>query len=226
MRSPNNTQRLSIIGKTGEGKSHAGAFFLSLRDFKIPFVIINSKNDFDIFGNFKYTKILSLDENIDQYSSLFMIIPQVGEEKYLDDFLNRIWQNGDCGLFIDEAADLKGIRSYEKILRQGRSKCIPVIQITQRPTDVTRSFYSESEFFDIFKVIDTRDQETISKFCPLVYSHNPKKRNESDWGKLKKRESFYYDVAEDNLTILQPLPDLESISETINRKTKPKLKIF
>ena len=41
---PDNSQRITIIGRTGSGKTHAALWHLSIRDLKnLPWVIINSK---------------------------------------------------------------------------------------------------------------------------------------------------------------------------------------
>ena len=100
--------------------------------------------------------------------------------------------------------------AYERILRQGRERIIPVIQCTQRPVDVTHSAFTESEFFQVFYIKDERDQKTISFFVPL---------EKKDWKKMARgRESYYYNVLEDKISLIQPLPSKKIILDRINKQ--------
>ncbi len=216
MRFPDNQQRISIIGKTGSGKTHAGLWHLSIRDFKIPWVVINTKDE-KLFYDIPHAEFIDYKDKIPQ-KGLFILTPFPGEEEILDIYFIKLWARGEVGIMIDEAADIGKLKGYQRIIRQGRSKYIPVIQLMQRPAGVNRLVISESEFFQIFFIKDKRDKETIENFIPDY------DKNLSNLGMTK--ESYYYDVASDEVFKLQPLPALDIIYERLNEKLKHKYKLI
>ena len=212
IRLPNNSQRISIIGKTGSGKTHAGLWHLSIRDFKIPWVIINSKNDSSF--NIEHARYIDYDYNFkNKDKGLFIIVPYPEEKDELNQFLLKLWAKERIGILVDEAADIGDLPAYERIVRQGRSKNIPVIQLTQRPVGVSRYVISESDFFQIFFINDERDIKTIQSFVPLEKSIIPKQQT---------RKSLYYNVLDDKIDLISPLPPPELIYERLNEKLRKK----
>lgn len=206
---PDNSQRITIIGRTGSGKTHAALWHLSIRDLKnLPWVIINSKGS-NFFNKIQKIKKINFDSQIKE-NGIYIITPFPEQKDELNKFLLKIWSRGNCGLFIDESADIGTLPAYERILRQGRERIIPVIQCTQRPVDVTHSAFTESEFFQVFYIKDERDQKTISFFVPL---------EKRDWKKMARgRESYYYNVLDDKISLIQPLPSKKIILDRINKQ--------
>jgi hypothetical protein len=60
------------------------------------------------------------------------------DEDNLEQWLWDVWKRGNIGLFIDEVALVPQKHAFKAILRQGRSKLIPVIACTQRPVGCDR----------------------------------------------------------------------------------------
>ncbi|HED05859.1 MAG TPA: hypothetical protein ENI61_04150 [Ignavibacteria bacterium] len=204
---PDNSQRITIIGRTGSGKTHAALWHLSIRNLKnLSWIILNTKGS-NFFDKIKRIKKINFDSHIKE-NGIYIIEPYPEQKEELNKFLLNVWRQGNCGLFIDEAADIGTLPAYERILRQGRERIIPVIQCTQRPVDVSHSAFTEAEFFQIFYIKDERDQKTISFFAPL---------EKQDWQKMARgRQSYYYNVLDDQVNLIQPLPDKKTILNRIN----------
>lgn len=207
MRIPDNTNRLSIVGATGSGKTIAEIWHLSMRDLtSFTWVIFNWKGDKSIDG-IPHAKFIDLDE-IPIKPGVYIYHPLPGDDARVEQIMWEIWQRGKIGVVIDEGY-MVGERNpaFRAILTQGRSKEIPVIVLSQRPVWMDRFVFSESEFFQIFRLADSRDRKSVQQFIP----------NDID-KRLPKFHSYYYDVAEDKISVLLPVPPIEEIYKTFRRK--------
>ncbi len=83
----------------------------------------------------------------------------------------RIWQEGDWVLVIDELRAITDIRppglnlypEWERFMLRGGSKGIPVINATQEPRWVRGSFYTQFSFGWISKIEDEASQKRLSE---------------------------------------------------------------
>lgn len=217
-RLPNRSQRLTVIGRTGTGKTVAGMYHVSRRNLKKEkWVLLNFKGD-ELIDSIERAQHIDYDwrpprrnwlsrifnRNGDD-GGLFVLHPNPNDKKPLEEFLWRMWESGDVGIFADEGYMLTGSEAFEAILTQGRSLRIPVIACTQRPAWVSRFVFSEADFFQLFDLNDRRDWQTVESFMPRV-----------DNVELQNYHSWYYDVARKQMFEFSPVPPPEEIRETID----------
>jgi len=208
MRIPADSQHISIVGANGSGKSVAEMWHLSMRDLtgKI-WVIFNWKYDDNIDG-IPHAVNIGLDQiPIKPGVYIYHPIPEVDDER-VEALLWEIWQRGKIGVVIDEGHMLKDRNpAFRAILTQGRSKEIPLIVLSQRPVWMDRFVFSESMFFQVFRLQHKRDRKAVQEFIPKPIDK-----------RLPEFHSYYYDVARDEVIVLTPVPPIEEIYRTFDRK--------
>jgi hypothetical protein len=210
---PNDSQRTVVIGKTGSGKTQAATWLLSQKNFsRRPFIAIDFKLD-ELLNSIPGIEELGLDDKIPKKGGgLFITHPIPGEEDKVEDFLWKIWAKGNTGLFIDESYMVaKNSPAFQAILTQGRSKKIPVIMCTQRPTNISRFCFSESEFVYLMLLADERDKKTVREFVPADFSKP-----------LPPYHGYWYDGVQNESYVLKPVPDRDTILNTFHDKIGPK----
>ncbi len=208
MRLPDNTQRLLIVGRTGSGKSRAAVWHLALRDWDVhPWVILDYKGE-ELFQSIPDAKHVELSYTPDRKKGgifIFHPIPERDDEA-VDELLWRIHARGGIGVYIDEGYMIDPRSSpMIAILTQGRSKRIPVIVLSQRPTRISRFAVSESDFYQVFELNDKRDRETFKSFVP--YDLETIMKNDVTKPRiLPAYHSLYYDVSGNKLEVVTPVP--------------------
>lgn len=202
-RFPGGDTRTIVIGATGTGKTTFGAWLLSHARFdKRPWVIIDYKQE-ELFEDVGSPPIQRLSlGRIPKRKGLYIVSPRPGEDDEVEDWLWKVWSKGNIGIFVDEATLLPSQNAVKAILRQGRSKRIPIIACTQRPVDIEREFFTEANFVSVFRVQDERDYKIIRGFL----------RNTSIDQELPQHWSYWYDVARNLLLKLQPCPKPDIIA--------------
>lgn len=221
VRLPNSSQRITVVGRTGTGKTVAGLWHLSNHNLKKPWVIFNFKNeefidelpnahhiDFDYLPKKKDTGLYILNP-----SPLDSERPGPGEASTVEKYLWSIWDRENCGIFCDEGYMMGDSKGFIACLTQGRSKKIPMIINAQRPAWITRFAFSEADFFQVFHLNDDRDKATIEGFTPLDYSHEEI---------LGEHQSWYYDVGKNKLWKFYPVPPVPKLYTIIESKTEKK----
>lgn len=219
VRLPNNTQRLVCVGRTGTGKTVAALWHLSNYDLSRPWVCLNFKNDehIDSIDKAQHIDFDFVPSKKDR-GGLYVLHPLPvdakappgpGKKSELEIYLWKIWERENIGVFCDEALLVGGNPAFDACLTQGRSKRIPMIICTQRPVWITRFAFSEADFVQAFHLNDERDRDTVESFTPLA---------SEDFDDLGKYQSFYYDVSENDLVKLNPVPNMDAIRKTFDEK--------
>lgn len=204
---PRPDQHVSIIGRTGSGKTQQGAWLLSESDFdKRPHIIIDYKGD-DLLNAIKGIQESPLD-NPPTQAGLYISRIMPGQDSEVDNFLWKIWAQNNTCLYIDESYMIdKYSHAYNALLTQGRSKNINLYNLTQRPSYCSRFVFSEASHVSVFGLNDKRDRKTAESFVPLDLEN-----------KLPKYHSYWYDVNQDETFLMQPVPSRDIILDRFNER--------
>jgi hypothetical protein len=202
IRLPNDTQRIAILGRTGSGKTLAGIWHLSQRNLDArPWVIYDFKHDdhlekLEWLPNVREVGLDFIPKKKDRGIYIVRPFPDDGDE--VEEQMMRLWERGNVGMYIDEGYMVeRSNKAHNAILTQGRSRRIPVIELSQRPVEISRFIWSESDFFQVFDLTHADDRKTVGLFVPGL---------EKEWA-LQDWHSYYYDVAKKRLVHLKPVPN-------------------
>jgi hypothetical protein len=206
---PDDTQRITIIGKTGSGKTQGAAWLLSHRSYtEKPWVILDFKYD-SLLNQIPGTEEINVSDKLPKKPGLYIAHPTPRDVLAVEDFLWRVHARGDTGLFLDEGYMIPDrSESFQAILTQGRSKHIPVMTLTQRPTWLTRFAFSEADYIQLFGLTDTRDIKTVKQFMPLPIEQRLPGQYHSWW----------WDNARNYKAVLQPVPSADYILGTFHSR--------
>lgn len=211
-RLPNVTQRITIVGRTGSGKTVFGTWLLSVSPFhKQPYIIIDYKRD-ELLNSVDRIREIGLNEKIPSRPGLYIVhpVPETDNDA-VNDFLYKVWSQQDTGLFYDEAYMIpwrKG--AFEGILTQGRSLHIPNIILSQRPAWVSQYAFSEADFLVAFHLNKPQDRDRITDITGGNID-----------ALLPDHYCRYFDVATNKMIILEPCPPPETIMQTMHERLKP-----
>lgn len=209
---PNSSQRITIVGKTGSGKTVAAAWQLSERDITSrPWVVFDFKGD-DLLGQIEYAVEWDIRSSPPKRPGVYIVRPLPSEVDEVENFLWEIWRRGNTGVYIDEGYMINRYsKAFQAILTQGRSKRIPMIVLTQRPVATTRFLFSEADFFQIFWLNHIDDRKTVQAFTPIDME-----------ARLPEFHSYWYDVKRDRSAILGPVPSQDEILNKFDTRLKRK----
>lgn len=203
---PGGTDRTCVIGMTGTGKTVFGAWLLSVQRFnERPWVLIDFKDEilWDQVGE-PPIKEINL-STVPKKPGLYRLRVSPRDDDALEEWLGRVWEKGNIGIFCDEVSLIPKKDWFKAILRQGRSKRIPVIACTQRPVDCDREVFSEANYCSIFRVKDRRDYKIIQEFTGNAAIEAP----------LKDHWSYWYDAKQNHLFTLQPSPPPDMVAKAL-----------
>jgi hypothetical protein len=205
-RFPGGDARTTVIGATGTGKTTCGVWLLAHQRFdKRPWIILDFKCEalFDAVGIPPIVPI-DLTSRPPKKPGLYLVSPRPGQDELLEEWLWKVWERENTGLFVDEASLMPDRDAFRAILQQGRSKRIPVIACTQRPVDVKRGLFSEASFFAVYRMQDKRDYKTIEGFTPGDMSRA-----------MPPHHWRWYDVASNTLLSMKPVPPPAQVAEQL-----------
>jgi hypothetical protein len=169
LRFPNDTQRHAIVGTTGSGKTTFGLWCLARRDFdRKPWIIIDAKRD-PMIKAIPGLEEIRIDRTPPTRRGLHAVRPMPGDfdDGVCTSFLYRVWENEHTGLFIDEGYAFKQFdRGLRTVLTQGRSRHVPIISLSQKPSWVSPFLFSESEFKSVFYLDQPSDIDRVMAWLP------------------------------------------------------------
>lgn len=208
---PGAEDRTVVIGPTGSGKTVAGAFILSQQRFdKRPWVCLDFKDEelWDKVGD-PPMRPLKLGD-MPGKTGLYRMRVNPGQEEALEAWFWKVWHHGNIGIFGDEMSLIGRSEAFRAVLRQGRSKRIPVIGCTQRPVGCDPELFSESGYRMLFGIGDEfRDYPVIrGLFGPTADVRHP----------LPPHWSYWYDVKQRQCMVLRPVPPPATIASDLKSR--------
>ncbi len=231
MRLPGPTNRTVIIGQNGSGKSTFGAWLLAHMNWdRQPWVIVDYKYD-ELLADIPAIEI-GVNEKLPRKPGLYIMRPYgtrrdqqkmaksggINKERIDDDvenFMMRCWVKERIGLYFDEGYLVPDREALKTLLVTGRSKRIPIIINTQRPVMLPRHVFSESNFFVVFRLMDSRDEKVVKFFTPI------------DMDKvLPEFHSYYFDAGQNELLTLKPVPDADRILDIYDERMMPERRMI
>lgn len=204
-----------MYGKTGSGKTVAGLWHLSKRSWdRRPWLLFDFKGDEHI-SRLPHTRDLAVGAAVPNEAGLYIIRPvPESDDDAVEATMWNVWERGRTGVFIDEGYMVsQRNKAFKALLTQGRSKQVPMITLSQRPVWLSRFAISEADFHQVFFLSDEGDRETVQRFIPHEISDR----------RIPRYHSYYYDVGNDELTGLKPVPPLESILGTFEQRYQERL---
>jgi hypothetical protein len=217
VRFPDDSQRITVIGKTGSGKTQGAAFLLAKRSYtEKPWIVFNWKYD-ELLDAIPHTREIGVSDKVPKHAGLYMVHPAPADAEAVEDLMLRVWQRENVGLFVDEGYMIPARSpAFQAILTQGRSKRLPVIMLTQRPAWVTRFAFSEADFIQLYQLTDQRDAKVAKEFLPLPIEKPLPGRFYSWW----------WDNTHNFKAILQPVPDRNTILDVFYKRLKQPRRAF
>lgn len=207
---PGVEDRVCVIGPTGSGKTIVAAWILGFQNFdKRPWVALDFKDEelWDRVGD-PPMRPLKLGD-MPGKSGLYRLPVNPGQDDALEEWLWEVWKRGDIGLFVDEVSLVPRKDAFKAILRQGRSKHIPVISCTQRPVDCDREVFTESQYRVLLGIEDKQ------RDYPVIRGLFGEQDVRSD---LKRFHSYWYDAKQRHLFNLKPVPSPDKIAAGLRAK--------
>jgi hypothetical protein len=219
VRLPTVKDRISIVGRTGTGKTVAAAWHLLNQPFtEMPWIVYNFKGDelLEELEALEGSQRLDLG-TVPEAPGLYFTHPLPHEADRVEEQLWGVWNRHWTGLFIDEGYMLTGSDAYRAILTQGRTLRIPVISLSQRPVWMDKFSFTEASYYQVFALNNRGDRIKMMEYVPADLTK-----------KLPEFHSYYHDVAEESTVVLRPVPSPKVIVERFRAKmeeARPKRRV-
>lgn len=219
-RLPDNSHRLSIIGRTGTGKTFTGLWHLSLKNFfTFPWVIFDAKGDqlINEISAIPGVEQIGFADNPKGAGLYHMrATPPAMKSDLMERFLWRIHQRGRCGLFLDEGYVFdRNSDALNTIYTQGRSLKIPVITLSQRPAWLSAFSFSEADFIQAFDLNRKEDQKRVEEFAPFTMRE-----------RLRDYHSRWYDVGRNDVREFSPVPPQNIILDNFEAHVRRRKRVI
>lgn len=199
MTTPDSSHRIAVIGRTGSGKTVFSVWLLGeLRAdawSEMPITIFNNKGS-KLISKLGAKKI-DISSRPPKRPGLYVVKPQpYVDDAAVIDYLSRVYENQEHALYFDEVLEMgTRNRALRRLVTQGRELEIPMIYCSQRPAWIDKYLISEADFRVVFKLATKTDVKTITDDVPLYNSRA-----------LARFHCYWYDVGEDQGTVLAPVP--------------------
>ena len=200
---PGVEDRVAVLGRTGSGKTQFAVWLLSNANFdRMPWIVMNFKGD-KLIDEIPGTFDLDIDERIPTAPGIYVTRPIVADKddkEKLNEFFRRCWERENVGIYVDEGYMATNIKWFRACLTQGRSRHVPMIVLSQRPSWIDTFVWTEATYFAAFDLNREDDKILAGKMLPGY-------RN----AKLPPYWSIWHDVNRDSTFMLKPVPDRDTL---------------
>lgn len=219
---PKPGEHSAILGCSGSGKTLFALWQISEAPFQyFPWFMIDFKGD-ETISAISRARTLDLSERIPSEPGLYVLRPRPDEKDDVENWLKKLWEHENAGLYVDEGYLLPDKAWLQNVLAQGRSKKITVSVTSQRPFYVPRSVFTEASYLTVFRLNDDGDKARVAEFSPrdMLKSRLP------DW------HSFWYSVkhhkSDDAFPWLtmRPVPGADIILERLEARLRPRQRLI
>ncbi len=221
MNLPDNTKRISIIGRTGSGKTVIAVWHLSKANFdEVPWIVYDFKRDSLLgkVGALKGTEHIDTSV-IPSKPGIYFVHPQPDDKDLVERQMWGVWAQENTGVYVDEGymvcSPTNPNRAFRSLLTQGRSKHIPMIILSQRPVWLDRFVFTESDYYQVLALNHKGDRKIMMEYIPADLSQ-----------RLPRFHSYYHDVAEDQTFVVKPVPTSDAILEVFETRLAKMQKRF
>jgi hypothetical protein len=224
---PGRNDRITILGRTGTGKTVGAIWHLSKKDLRTErWLLVDYKGDDHVaLLEDAGAPVISAADKLPKKPGLYIVRPEIGDAK-IADFWRAVHRERNTGVFVDEGYMVKDDEAYDALLTQGRSLCIPMIVLSQRPRWVTRFVFSEATFFQVYALNDDDDWRRVAGFVPLPSAWEASRLQAREAGNLAQAlnpppyYSYYYDTNAQSLVRFSPVPPVEESVDAIAQQIK------
>jgi hypothetical protein len=208
---PSDSEHHAVYGMNGSGKTVFALWCLSMRSFdKMPWIIIDFKRD-EMIAKIPRLEEIGIDDNPPKRKGLYVVrpLPSDADDGIVTEFLMKVWARERTGLFLDEGYMIKPTdRGLKAVLTQGRSKHIPVIALSQRPSWISPFIHSETSFKSVFFLQMPQDVQRVQEWLPPGVEPRD----------LPPHHSYYYAVKTRQIARLSACPDENAILQKFDDK--------
>jgi hypothetical protein len=204
----------------GSGKSVFAAHMVSYAPLdRMPYILVDYKDE-DLFNRVERARYLDFKDVPKEPGFYILKAEPSKDDDKVNEFLYRQLKAEKRGLIYDEGFSIPNKGAMETIYMQGRSKHVPVITLTQRPSWLTRYAFTENSYLCYFRLTDKEDQKTIKRWLP---------DDDPVWNfkkVLPKYWARWYDNQQNASFVLKPAPDAETILERFDDKLHFRRKVY
>jgi len=174
------TDRVSVVGKTGSGKSVLVKRILKEMSqqakefpFRYPIIILDTKGAEKTFGGFgtRVGHLAELNPTIyEQSITVYSPVPEENNRRYYEGFFEYLYGlNIPMLVYIDELTDIgKGNDvppAYQRFMKLGRERYQALWAGTQNPVFINHDFFSNADHFFIFDLNLEADRKKLAAFA-------------------------------------------------------------
>lgn len=214
---PGRNDRIVLLGRTGTGKTVGGIYHLSRKDLRdeIWFVVDYKGEDHVRALQDVGAPAIAIDEKLPTKPGLYIVRPDIDDAVGVAKFWRAVHKRRNVGVFVDEGYMVEEDKAYDALLTQGRSLCIPMIVLSQRPRWVTRFVFSEATYFQVYALNDDDDWRRVAGFVPLPLAWDNARAASRGAVTLAASlnpppfYSYYFDTNTQTLVKFSPVPPVE-----------------